>query len=714
MEVKTHKLLSLDELTEKVLSYDPSADISLLRKAYFFSHEAHCSQKRREGTPYIDHPLSVASILADMHLDTTSIIAGLLHDTVEDTETNLEDIKGLFGGDVAFLVGALTKLSKMQFKSKEEAQAENFRKMFLAMAEDIRVILIKFADRLHNMRTLKHLPESKQKRIAQETLDIYAPLANRLGIGWMRAEFEDLSLKYLQPEIYKNLLKKVAKRREEQEVYINEVSKKIRKKLIEYNIPGFISGRVKHLYGIYKKMLAQNIPFEQVYDVLGLRIITDTKSHCYEILGIIHSLWKPIPGRFKDYIALPKSNLYQSLHTSVIGPQGERVEFQIRTQEMHRIAEEGIAAHWMYKEGGRVLEKDAKYIKWLRELIQTQKDLRDAKEFLEVVKGEVVPDVVYVFTPRGEIRELPAGSTPVDFAYSIHTEVGHHCVGAKVNGRIVPLRYNLQSGDTVEIIRSPSHGPSRDWLNFVVTQRAKTRIKQWLKAEERKQSLELGTRMLETELRRKGLSLKLMKSPEMEEVARNFSMKSPEDLIVAVGYGKVSVHQVVNRFLPEEEEEEEIVITKPKKRKKGTSGISIKGIDNVLYHTARCCHPVPGDSLVGFVTRGKGVTIHREDCPNLNRLAVDDARLIDVTWTPPESETTPAKLLVETLDQPGMLATLSSIISSMDVNISQLSVNTTDDKRAHFTIIVEVENRDQLSSLIQKIVSTEGVLRVKR
>ncbi len=714
MEVKTHKLLSLDELTEKILSYDPSADITLLRKAYFFSHEAHCSQKRREGTPYIDHPLSVASILADMHMDTTSIIAGLLHDTVEDTETNLEDIKGLFGGDVAFLVEALTKLSKMQFKSKKEAQAENFRKMFLAMAEDIRVILIKFADRLHNMRTLKHLPESKQKRIAQETLDIYAPLANRLGIGWMRAEFEDLSLKYLQPEIYKNLLKKVAKRREEQEVYINDVSKKIRKRLIEYNIPGFISGRVKHLYGIYKKMLDQNIPFEQVYDVLGLRIITDTKSHCYEILGIIHSLWKPIPGRFKDYIALPKSNLYQSLHTSVIGPQGERVEFQIRTQEMHRIAEEGIAAHWMYKEGGRVLEKDAKYIKWLRELIQTQKDLRDAKEFLEVVKGEVVPEVVYVFTPRGEIRELPAGSTPVDFAYSIHTEVGHHCVGAKVNGRIVPLRYNLQSGDTVEIIRSPSHGPSRDWLNFVVTQRAKTRIKQWLKAEERKQSLELGTKMLETEFRRKGLSPKLMKSPEMEEAARKFSMKSPEDLLVAVGYGKVSVHQVVNRFLPEEEEEEEIVFTKPKKRKKGSSGISIKGIDNVLYHTARCCHPVPGDSLVGFVTRGKGVTIHREDCPNLNRLAVDDARLIDVTWTPPEAETTPAKLLIETLDQPGMLATLSSIISSMEVNISQLSVNTTDDKRAHFTIIVEVENRDQLSSLIQKIVSTEGVLRVKR
>ncbi|GBE02114.1 GTP pyrophosphokinase [bacterium BMS3Bbin06] len=716
MRVREHKLLSLDELTDKIASYAPGTDTALLRKAYFFSHEAHCSQKRKEGTPYIDHPLSVASILSDMHMDTTSIIAGLLHDTVEDTETNLRDIRDIFGEDVAFLVEALTKLSKMQFKTQLEAQAENFRKMFLAMAEDIRVILIKFADRLHNMRTLGYLPPSKQKRIAQETLDIYAPLANRLGIGWMKVEFENLSFKYLYPDIYKNLLKKVAKRREEQEVYINEVSKKIRKKLIEYNIPGFLSGRVKHLYGIYKKMITQKIPLDQVYDVLGLRIITDTKGHCYEILGIIHSLWKPIPGRFKDYIALPKSNLYQSLHTSVIGPQGERVEFQIRTQEMHRIAEEGIAAHWMYKEGGRVLEKDAKYIKWLRELIQSQQDLRDAKEFLEVVKGEVVPDVVYVFTPGGEIKELPAGSTPIDFAYSIHTEVGHRCVGAKVNGRIIPLRYHLQSGDTVEIVTSPSHGPSRDWLNFVVTQRAKNRIKQWIKSEERKQSLELGHRILETELRKKGLSPKLIKSPEMDEVAKLFSMKSSEDLLVSIGYGKVSAHQVINRFLPDkkDKDEEEIVIKKPRKKKDDQKGISIKGIDNVLYHIANCCHPIPGDQLVGFVTRGKGVTIHREDCPNLNRLVVDDARLIDVTWMTTDNSTAPAKLYVETLDKPGILATLSALISSMNVNISHLSANATDYKRAHLTIIVEVRDREQLAVIMQKIASTEGVLRVKR
>ncbi|HHN65677.1 MAG TPA: bifunctional (p)ppGpp synthetase/guanosine-3',5'-bis(diphosphate) 3'-pyrophosphohydrolase [Nitrospirae bacterium] len=710
---KRFRLLTLDELTSKVQEYLPDADVSLLRKAYYFSHEAHCSQKRIEGTPYIDHPLSVASMLADMHLDLTSIIAGLLHDTVEDTETNLKDIEELFGSDVAFIVGALTKLSRMQFRTQEEAQAENFRKMFLAMAEDIRVILIKFADRLHNMRTLEHLPPKKQKRIAQETLEIYAPLANRLGIGWMRAEFEDLSFKYLNPDMYKNLLKKVARRREEQEGYINEVAQQVRNKLSEHGIPAEVTGRVKHLYGIYRKMQIQKIPFDQVYDVLGLRIITDTKIHCYEILGLIHSMWRPIPGRFKDYIALPKSNMYQSLHTSVVGPKGERVEFQIRTHDMHRIAEEGIAAHWMYKEGGRVLEKDARYIRWLRELIHSQKELKDAREFLEMVKGEVTPEVVYVFTPRGEIKELPAGSTPVDFAYSIHTEVGHRCIGARVNGRIVSLRYQLQSGDSVEIITSPSHGPSRDWLNFVVTQRARTRIKQWIRGEERKQSLELGYRLLETEMRKKGLSPNIIKSDEMEEIAKSFSLKSTEDLLVSIGYGKVSVHQVIHKFIPEEKEEEIVPIRKRGKEVEA-KGIKIKGIDNILYHTARCCYPIPGDNLIGFVTRGKGVTIHRSDCPNLGRIAVDDARLVDVDWVIDENKTAQARLYVETVDKPGVLASLSALMSSMDVNISHLEANTTHDRRAHLTFIVEVKDKDQLNTLKNKIASTEGVLNVKR
>ncbi len=714
MSEKKYRLLTLDELTEKISSYNPNTDTSLLRKAYYFSHEAHCSQKRVEGTPYIDHPLSVASILSDMRMDTTTIIAGLLHDTVEDTETNLDDIEEIFGKEVAFLVGALTKLSKMQFRTEEEAQAENFRKMFLAMAEDIRVILIKFADRLHNMRTLQYLPRSKQRRIAKETLEIYAPLANRLGIGWMRIEFEDLSFKYLYPDVYKSLLKKVAKRREQQEGYINEVAELVREKLKEYGIPGDVSGRVKHLYGIYKKMQIQKIPFEQVYDVLGLRIITDTKFHCYEILGIIHSLWKPIPGRFKDYIALPKSNMYQSLHTSVIGPKGERVEFQIRTEEMHRIAEEGIAAHWMYKENGKIDTKDARYIKWLRELIHSQKDMKDAKEFLEAVKGEVVPEVVYVFTPRGEIKELPAGSTPVDFAYSIHTEVGHRCIGAKVNGRIVPLRYQLQSGDTIEIITSPSHGPSRDWLKFVVTQRAKSRIKQWIKTEERKQSLELGHRILEAELRKKGLSPSLIKSETMEEVAKSFSMKSVDDLLVAIGYGKVSEKQVIHKLTPEKKETEEPPIKKNTRKEKKARGIKIIGIDDILYHRAKCCYPVPGDQLIGFVTRGKGVTIHRKDCPNLERLAVDDARLVDVEWVSDDGAVTHARLYVETVDRPGILANLSTLMSSMNVNISNLEVKTTSDRRAHLTFIIEVKDRQQLSTLAQKIASTDGVLGVRR
>ena len=711
-ETVKKKLLSLDELTEKVRSYNPDADLNLLRKAYYFSHEAHCSQRRIEGTPYIDHPLQVASILADMKMDLTSIVAGLLHDTVEDTGTSLEDIEGLFGKDVAFLVGALTKLSRMQFRTKEEAQAENFRKMFLAMAEDIRVILIKFADRLHNMRTLQYLPPHKQRRIAQETLEIYAPLANRLGIGWMRVEFEDLSFKYLYPDIYKSLLKKVKKRRQVQEAYIERVAEIVREKLRENNIPAEVTGRVKHLYGIYRKMQMQKIPFEEVYDVLGLRIITDTERRCYEILGLIHSLWRPIPGRFKDYIALPKPNMYQSLHTAVVGPDGERVEFQIRTYQMHRIAEEGIAAHWMYKEGKQVLDKDARYIKWLRELIKSHQEMKDAREFLEMIKAEVVPDVIYVFTPKGDIKELPAGATPVDFAYAIHTEVGHRCIGARVNGRIVPLRYQLKSGDTVEIITSPNHGPSRDWLAFVVTQRARTRIKQWIKAEERKQTLALGQKMLEDELKKHGLPASIVKSEEMEDVAKSLSMKSVDDLLVSIGYGKVSTQQVVHKLLPEAPEEEEPIKVRPQKEE--TKGIRIKGVDGILYHTAKCCYPVPGDPVVGFVTRGKGVTIHRSDCPNLQRLALDESRLIEVEWSPDGESIAPAKLNIETIDKPGVLANLSALISSMNINISSIKATTTPDKRAFLTLVVQVKDRNQLLSLTQKIGSADGVISVYR
>ncbi|HAM51606.1 MAG TPA: GTP pyrophosphokinase [Nitrospiraceae bacterium] len=719
-------MITIYSLTTKVLSYDSSADVDLLKKAYIFSREAHCSQTRSEGTPYIGHPLSVAHILADMKTDVATIAAGLLHDTIEDTGTTVKDMKEMFGDEIAFLVSALTKLSKIEFKTREEAQAENFRKMLLAMSEDIRVIFIKFADRLHNMRTLQFLPENKRQRIATETLEIYAPLANRLGIGWLRIEFEDLSFKILMPELYEELAQKVAKRKEEQEGYLKEVARTIEESLREEGLYGRVSGRVKHYYGIYQKMQNQRISFDQVHDVLGLRIITDTKANCYTIMGLIHSFWTPIPGRFKDYIAMPKSNMYQSLHTTVIGPKGERVEFQIRTEEMNKIAEEGIASHWRYKEKDTMKTRDSKYISWLRELIRSQKELHDAREFMEAVKGEVIPEVVYVFTPTGEIKELPFDSTPVDFAYSIHTEVGHKCVGAKVNGRIVPLRYQMKNGDTVEIITSPTHGPSRDWLKFVVTQRAKNRIKQWIKAEERKQSIELGAKLLEVELKKHHLKPSSLKSEEAQTVAKAFGLQTYDDLLVSIGYGKVSPHQVVNRLLAERSPEAHLrkpqdfqgasgeELQKTVRPQKEHKGISIKGIDHILYHTAKCCLPVPGDILVGFVTRGRGVTIHRKDCPNLERLTIDDARLIDVDWKPGDEMTTTARLLIETVDRPGLIADLSVLISSVNVNISHINATTTQDKKAHITFNLDVRDKPQLNTLIQKISQTEGVLRVKR
>ncbi len=706
-------MISLKGLIDKVLLYKSDADVDMLKKAYHFSSEAHCSQKRSEGTPYIKHPLEVSSILADMKMDVFSICAGLLHDTVEDTRTTTEDLKGIFGKEISFLVKALTKLSKVEFQTKKEVQAENFRKMLLAMSEDVRVILIKFADRLHNMRTLEFLPPAKQQRIAAETLEIYAPLANRLGIGWLRLELEDLSFRYLMPDLYNELVRKVAKRKEDQEGYIREVIELINLKLAEEGLPGKVKGRIKHFYGIYQKMQKQRITFDQVHDVIGLRILTDTKANCYAILGLIHSLWTPIPGRFKDYIGVPKSNMYQSLHTTVIGPKGERVEFQIRTEEMDRIAEEGIASHWRYKERGELDERNSKYISWLRDLVQVQKEVPNAMDFLEAVKGEVVPEVVYVFTPAGEIKEMPMGSTPVDFAYGIHTQVGHKCVGAKINGKIVPLRYILKNGDTIEIITSQTHGPSRDWLKFIVTQRAKNRVRQWIKAEERTQSVELGIKLLEAELRKHNMSNALMKSDEILAAAKSLGLNSLEDLFVSVGFGKVSPHQVVNRLLPEKaaEEPEQVKVRRPVKEHKG---VSIKGIDDVLYHTAKCCYPVPGDNLVGFVTIGKGVTIHRRDCPNIERMVVEEARLIEVEWQPAGDMTANARLSVETIDKPGILANISALISSVNININHLEAMSTPDKHGLINFIIGVRDLQQLRVLVQKINQMEGILRVKR
>ncbi|MCI4626337.1 MAG: bifunctional (p)ppGpp synthetase/guanosine-3',5'-bis(diphosphate) 3'-pyrophosphohydrolase [Candidatus Magnetoovum sp. WYHC-5] len=708
--------IALNVLVGKVLLYSHDANIPLLRKAYHFTDEAHCDQKRKEGTPYISHPLAVASILADMHLDEKAIIAGLLHDTVEDTETTIEDIKSIFGEDVAFMVSALTKLSRMELKASADAQAENFRKMFLAMAEDVRVIMIKFADRLHNMKTLQYMPEHKQKKIATETLDIYAPLANRLGIGWLKSEFEDLGFKYKYSEKYKEIEQKVAEKREDKEKYIREIARIVDSRLKEQGIAGRVNGRVKTYYGIYQKMQKQKITFDEVNDILGLRVITDTKSHCYSVMGLIHSLWIPVPGRFKDYIAMPKSNMYQSLHTTVHGPDGFRVEFQIRTEEMHLISENGIAAHWAYKERcSRVEQRDTQCISWLRELIHSNGDFKDAREFLEVFKGSVFPDVVFVFTPKGEIMELPQGATPIDFAYAIHSEVGNKCVGARVNRRIVPLRYQLENGDAVEIITSQNHAPSRDWLNFVVTHKARNRIRHWIKSEQRKQGIELGTNMLEEECRRQGIKFSKLKSKEMIDIAKDFNYKTFEDLLMAIGYGKHSAKQVARKLKVEQNAGENVqqeTIVRPAKTAK--AGISITGIDNLLYTTARCCYPVPGDEIIGFITRGKGVTIHRTNCKNVQQSTLDELRMIEVSWNAKNGATSQARLYVETVDRPGVLANLSSLISSLEINLSHLEARSDNNNHAHFTFTLDVKDKEQLSTLSNKLLSAEGVLSVGR
>ena len=706
---------TLQDLLDKVNSYAPDADTDLLRKAWFFTNEAHCNQKRKEGTRYIEHPIFVASTLADLHIDISTIIAGLLHDTVEDTETTIDDIRGIFGEDVAFMVDALTKIDKIEFTSREEAQAESFRKMLLAMAKDIRVIMIKFADRLHNMRTLEHLSPVSQKRIAMETLEVYAPLANRLGIGWLKLEFEDMGFKFLHPELYEELSKKLYKKREEQEEYIQKFSEIVESKLKDQGITSEVSGRVKHFYGIFKKMKSQRITFEEVYDIFGLRVIVSEKTQCYAVLGLVHSLWIPVPGRFKDYIALPKSNMYQSLHTTVLGPKGERVEFQIRTHEMHRIAEEGIASHWLYKEKGNNIEdKDTRYIKWLRELVTSQNDLNDATEFLELFKGEVLSDVVYVLTPAAQIKELPRGSTPVDFAYAVHTQIGNKCAGARVNGRIVPLRYELHNGDTVEIITAQRVGPSKDWLNFVVTQKAKTRIKQWINIEERKQGVDLGLKILEVELRKQGIRPSKSKSAKMDETAKLFNYKTLDDLLIAIGYGRVPAHQVVSKYCVSENPSYDIPIISKFMKTIGThKGIRITGIDNMLHNTAKCCYPIPGDSLVGYVTRGKGVTIHRKECPNIARFTSDE-RVVDVSWDMDDETTSQARLYVETVDKPGILASLSGLISSQKINLHHLQATTSQHKHAYFILILEVKNMSQLNTLRNKMMSVDGVINVSR
>lgn len=708
---------NVEELLEKVLGYNPQADVELIRKAYGFSARAHEGQVRKSGEPFLKHPLEVAQILARMKMDASSIAAGLLHDTVEDSLTTGEDISREFGEDIADLVDGLTKISKVEFLSREEKQAENFRKMLISMGKDVRVILIKLADRLHNMRTLEPLPLNKQKRIAQETLEIYAPIANRLGIGWMKVELEDLSLRYLKPEVYADLSKKVALKKAERDKYIEEVIDIVKQNLKVYGFKAEVYGRTKHFYGIYQKMETQGIPFEEIYDLSGIRIITDTKVNCYAILGMIHSLWTPVPGRFKDYIGVPKSNMYQSLHTTVIGPKGHRVEFQIRTEEMHRVAEEGIAAHWKYKDRGQIDTKDNQIYNWLRQMVEWQKDLVDSRQFLDSIKVDLFPDVVYIFTPRGDVKELIRGATPVDCAYAIHTEIGNRCVGAKVNGKMVPLRYHLKSGDTVEIITNPNHVPSKDWLKFVKTPRAKTKIKHFIKIEERKRSLDIGRKLLDKELHGIGTGITALTRSEerLGDLFREYNVKDLDDLSVLIGYGKVSPRQVVRKLFPEKVGKEEVKEKEEAPRRvRPSGGVKVRGVDDILLHFSKCCTPVPGDKIIGYITRGRGISIHTATCPNIDELDYDKERLVGVEWDVTEAATYPVKISVSTIDRPGVLASVSASITSSAANISHADISTTEDKKAILNFVVDIKDLAHLEKVIQKIEQVNGVIQVKR
>ncbi len=710
-------MIRLNDILEEVSLYIPDGDLDLIKKAYIFSARAHKGQIRLSGEPYLSHPLEVAGILAKLKLDVITISAGLLHDTIEDTLTTYDELQKYFGEEIAMLVDGVTKIGKMSFHSRHEEQAENFRKMILAMAKDIRVILIKLADRLHNMRTLEFMDKEKQELIAQETLDIYAPLAHRVGIFSIKGELEDLSLRFLKPDVYYDLAKKVMEKKKEREKFIEEAKKIISLKLEEYGIKAEITGRPKHFYSIYQKMATQNLDFDQVYDLLALRIIVNTVRECYEVLGIIHSLWKPIPGRIKDYIAIPKANMYQSLHTTVVGPYGKRLEIQIRTEDMHRVAEYGIAAHWKYKEGKVTDSRDEARFTWLRQLLEWQRELKDPAQFMETLKVDLFPEEVFVFTPKGDVKALPRGSTPIDFAYAIHTELGHHCQGAKVNGRIVPLKYELKSGDMVEIIASPTAKPSKDWLKIVKTSRAKTRIRQFINQEERERGRELGKGLLEKELRRYGSSISKFQKEDLDRVVKEFSFKSFDDLIIYIGYGKISAHQVAKRLVPPEKLKE--VLKQEDFIKKGgrihaaeVCPIKIRDIDDVLVRFAKCCSPLPGDSIVGFITRGRGVTVHNAYCSRV--LESDPERRVEVEWDEKLKMIRSVKVKVVCMDRPGLLAELSKAISSQNVNIRSAQIKTLEDKKAVNYFELDVENLQHLNAVIKSLEKIKEVIHVER
>jgi GTP pyrophosphokinase len=713
--------MDINDLLRKARRYLPPDDVKRVAEAYEFSCAAHKGQLRDSGEDYVQHPLAVADILLDLEMDGTAVVSGLLHDVLEDTDISAEDLQRRFGNDVVVLVDGVTKLTKLAFRTRREQQIENLRKMFLAMADDLRVIIIKLADRLHNMRTLRHLPVDRQKRMAEETLEIYAPLANRLGIWRIKWELEDLCLRYLQPQEYYKLVEMVAKKRREREGLIEDLKKVLSEELGKARIRHEIQGRPKHFHSIYMKMKRQGKPFAEVYDLMAIRVIVPEVKDCYEVLGVVHTLWKPVPGRFKDFIAMPKSNMYQSLHTTVIGPLGEPFELQIRTTGMHRVAEYGVAAHWQYKESGQSAPTADDRIAWLRQLLEWQRETDDAQEYMDNLRIDLFDDEVFVFTPKGDVKNLPKGSTPVDFAYAVHSQVGHRCTGAKVNGRIVPLDHKLKNGDIVEILTSKTiGGPSRDWLAFVKTSKARNRIRQWVKEEQKEESILRGRELLERELRKRGMEIhEYLKDEKLKEVSERFGFVEPVDLLASIGYGKLSTQQVMTKLVPQEDQKAPPIAPMPaseeEHRARGAEGVLVKGQPNLAVRLSRCCSPVPGDDIVGYITRGRGVSIHRRDCPNVGFLAEEPDRAIPVEWDSAKTDGAyPVGLEIEAVDKPALLADIMIAIANSKTNISAVNARTHKGGSAVIDIVVNTRDVDHVSDIMRRINQIDGVVGVRR
>ncbi|WFD09255.1 RelA/SpoT family protein [Tepidibacter hydrothermalis] len=721
----------LENLLLKIQQYSPNSDLDLIIKAYNFAENAHEGQYRRSGEKYFIHPVEVAYILADLEMDIYTIAAGLMHDVVEDTHYTYEDIAKRFGREIADLVEGVTKLGQIEYKSKEETQAENLRKMFMAMAKDIRVILIKLADRLHNMRTLKFMTPEKAKEKAKETVEIYAPIAHRLGISKIKWELEDIGLRYLDMPGYYELVEKVAKKRKEREAYITKVIDILEERFEKSSIKCDIYGRPKHFYSIYRKMHYQNKSFEEIYDLMAVRALVENVKDCYAVLGIVHTIWKPMPGRFKDYIAMPKPNMYQSLHTTVVGPDGEPLEIQIRTSEMHKIAEYGIAAHWKYKQGDTENKEEDMDIKlsWLRQMMEWQKDLNDPKEFMEALKIDLFTNQVFVFTPKGDVIELPAGSTSIDFAYRVHTGVGNKCIGAKIDGRIVPLDYKLKNGNIVEIIRSAhSNGPSRDWLNIVKTSHAKNRIRQWFKKERREENIQRGRELLEKEVKRQGYVLgEFLKNKNITAISRKFNQPSEDDLYATIGYGGLIVSQVMSKLreVYEKDNQKQIVENKieetinekeyKSKRKTSSQGVVVKDVDNILVRIAKCCNPLPGDDIIGYITKGRGVSIHRKDCPNIDVNNTETVnRSIEVEWDLNKKVRFEAEIQVKSHDRRGIITEITHVFTVDKIALNGINARTNKDKIVNMSLLLEVDSIKELNNLMKKVKNISGVIDVYR